>query len=229
MPASFDLELRFPIPARLTPELVIHNLHSYEPLIKPNPYLQSFQRIPVDLEDVVADTFFTEDGTDIVAYDVHDRIPVVFGLTKDVKFPAIFQAVARGVRVRADAAAGTRVRSVYEVCPRRYEQVTEEKDQRFRHYHHDQQLLQQQQQLQQQQGDIDAFLGHSTARSVNKEQQQDQWDLVETSHVECSAVLKPFVMKSFEAAHRDLCQKVLDNILEAATAKQVANALSSGF
>lgn len=214
MPASFDLELRFPLPAILSPQLVIQNLHSYEPLIRPNPYLQGFQRIPVDLDDVVADPFFTEDGTDIAAYEVHDRIPVVFGLTKDVKFPAIFQAITTGVRVKADAAAGTLVRSTYEVCPHRYEQHQENEGEDY------------------QQGDIDEFLGHpshgngggnSNGQQLQQQQvqqQTQQWELVERSHVECSAVLKPFIMKSFEAAHRDLCQKVLDNIVKAATAEQ---------
>ncbi|KAF3767262.1 hypothetical protein M406DRAFT_234181, partial [Cryphonectria parasitica EP155] len=171
-PATFDLTLHFPLPPSLHPELVVSNLHAYEPLLQPNPYLQGYHRRPVDLDDLIADPFFTEHGTNIVSYEVHDRIPVVLGLTKDVRFPAIFQSFPAGVRVRADAAAGTRVRSIYEVCRG---------------------------------AGAGGVAGGGGAGSA--------WELVERSHVECSAVLKPFIMKSFEAAHRDLCQKVLDNIV----------------
>lgn len=180
MPATFDLELHFPLPPSLSPELVIRNLHAYEALIRPNPYLQGFTRQPVDLDDVVADPFFTEDGTDITGYEIHDRIPIVafLGLTKDVNFPALFQSFATGVRVRADAAAGTRVRSVYEVCRREVDGAAT----------------------------LDGPAGPA--------QGQAGWDLVERSHVECNAFLKPFIVKSFEAAHRDLCGRVIDYILE---------------
>lgn len=188
MPASFDLELHFPLPASLSPELVIRALHGYEALIRPNPYLQGFERQPVDLDDVVADPFFTEDGTNIAGYEIHDRIPVIafLGLTKDVRFPALFQSFATGVRVRADAAAGTRVRSVYEVCHR--------------------------------EADANADAGTVAASETPQEVPQGQgagWDLVEKSHVECNTFLKPFIAKSFEAAHKDLCRRVIDYILEA--------------
>lgn len=175
MPATFDLELRFFLPPSLPPDLVVRNLHRYEPLIRPNPYLQGFERRAVDLEEVIADPFFTEDGTNITGFEIHDRIPIVasLGLTKDVKFPALFQSFAGGVRVRADAAAGTRVRSVYEVCPR-----------------------------------------EASAGDSQQERGVAGWDLVERSHVECNALLRPFIVKSFEAAHRDLCGRVIKFILD---------------
>lgn len=188
MPATFDLELHFPLPPSLSPDLVIQNLHAYEPLIRPNPYLQGFSRLPVDLDDVVSDPFFTEDGSNIASYEIRDRIPLVesLGLMKDVTFPAIFQSFATGVRLRADAAAGTRVRSVYEVCPRR---------------------------------GADGGGGVELPRTAGFEPNAAApargggWELVERSHVECNALLKPFVMKSFEAGHRDLCGKLINNIV----------------
>lgn len=187
MPATFDLELRFPLPCSLSPDIVVQNLHAYEPLIRPNPYLQGFERLPVSLDEIVSDPFFTEDGSNIMKYEIHDRIPVVpaIGWTKDVSFPAIFQSLANGVRVRADAAAGTRVRSVYGV-----ERAAREQ----------------------------ADGGSQTSRGGRPG--GGDWDLVERSHVECSVLLKPFVQKQFEAGHRDLCQKVLDNLV-AATQKNL--------
>lgn len=174
MPATFDVELHFPLPPHLTPDAVIRTLHAYEPLIRPNPYLQSFRRLPVDLDEIVADPFFTEDGSNIVKYEIHDRIPVIplVGWTSPVVFPAIFQSIPAGVRLRADAAAGTRVRSVYGV-----------------------------ERAQQVEGGV-------------------EWELVERSHVECNPLLKPFVQRQFEAGHRDLGRKVLENMV-AATQKSL--------
>lgn len=201
MPATFQLELHFPLPPTVSPELVIQTLHAYESLIRPNPYLQGFTRQPVDLEDVVADPFFTEDGTNITGYEIHDRIPIlpVLGLAKDIRFPAIFQAFATGVRVRADAAAGTRVRSIYEVCPRPPQEQAGGGE------------------------DGDGGSGGQPDGVVEgaaggRRYSAGGWDLVERSHVECSALLKPFVMKSFEAGHRDLGGKIVENIVEAVSA-----------
>lgn len=174
MPATFDLELHFALPPSLSPHAVIRTLHAYEPLIRPNPYLQSFRRLPVDLDEIVADPFFTEDGSNIVKYEIHDRVPVLpaLGWTSAVVFPAIFQAIPTGVRLRADAAAGTRVRSVYGV-----EQV-------------------------------DVGVGAAAGGRAS-----GGWELVERSHVECNSLLKPFVQRQFEAGHRDLGRKVLENMV----------------
>lgn len=199
MPATFNLELHFPLPPTVPPDLVIRTLHAYEPLIRPNPYLQGFARQPVDLEDVVADPFFTEDGTNITGYEIHDRIPILpaLGLAKDVRFPAIFQAFATGVRVRADAAAGTRVRSIYEVCPRPSQEQVDGGGGAG--------------------GGAEQLDGGPTGTAGRGYSGASGWDLVERSHVECSALLKPFIVRSFEAGHRDLVGKVIENIVETAS------------
>lgn len=165
MPATFKLTLHFPLPPTLAPSTVLRALHAYEPLITPNPYLHSFSRLPVDLAALVADPFFREDdGFNIMAYEIHDRIPILGRLaSKDVRFPATFQSFPAGVRLRADAAAGTRVHSVYEVVV------------------------------------VDDAAG---------------WELRETSVVECNPLLKGFVQKSFEAGHRDLGRRVLEELME---------------
>ncbi|KAJ4390086.1 hypothetical protein N0V93_007559 [Gnomoniopsis smithogilvyi] len=181
MPATFDLELRFPLPSILSPDIVIQAIHAYEPLIRPNPYLQGFDRLPVDLGEIVADPFFIEDGSNVAKYEIHDRIPILpaVGWMKDVSFPAIFQSFPTGVRLRAEAAAGTTVRSIYGV-----ERAREQAE------------------------------GLSSTDG-SQAKPGGGWALVERSHVECNALLKPFVQKQFEAGHRDLCQKVLDNLVAA--------------
>lgn len=192
MPASFDLELHFPLPSTLSPDTVLQAIHAYEPLIRPNPYLQGFERLPVNRDEIVSDPFFSDDGAswNLVKYEIHDRIPVLpaIGWLKDVSFPAIFQSFATGVRLRAEAAAGTTVRSIYGVERAQADGVP---------------------------------LGTADGtRPATQSRPGGGWDLVERSHVECNALLKPFVQKQFEAGHRDLCQKVLDNLV-AATQKNL--------
>ncbi|KAJ4422879.1 hypothetical protein N0V82_002404 [Gnomoniopsis sp. IMI 355080] len=195
MPATFNLELHFPLPSTLSPDIVVRAIHAYEPLIRPNPYLQGFDRLPVSLDEIVTDPFFTEDGSNIIKYEIHDRIPILaaIGWMKDVSFPAIFQSFPSGVRLRAEAAAGTTVRSIYGV-----ERATRGKQQQTA------------------EGMSSTADGSLRSRGPGG----GDWELVERSHVECNALLKPFVQKQFEAGHRDLCQKVLDNLV-AATQKDL--------
>ncbi|ROV99486.1 hypothetical protein VMCG_06348 [Cytospora schulzeri] len=197
MPASHTIELHFPLPAYLSRDLVIQHLQAYEPLITPHPYLQRYDRRPVDLRDLVSDPFFTEDGWKIESYVVVERVPIVplLGIAKDIKIPAIFQSFATGVRCRADAQAGVTVWSTYEVARRdlgaEFERAGRADTDGVGHdgWAHDV---------------LDAA-GLSSPGA-------GEWELVEHARVECNALLKPFVVKSFEVAHRDLCRKVIDDL-----------------
>lgn len=207
--ATFTLTLHAPLPASLPPPLVVRALHAHEPLIRPNPYLQTFRRVPPSSPPSPTaaaaaaddDPFFSSSSSPddnntqqqqtppqpITTYEIHDRIPLFgpLGLYKDTVFPALFQNTPRGVKVRADAAMGIRVRSRYEVCPA---------------------------------SDNDNIV------PGREEEGPPQWELVEQSLVECSALLKPFVRKQFEAGHRYLCQKVLENLVHALEEEEEAAA-----
>ncbi|KAK4163393.1 hypothetical protein QBC43DRAFT_67392 [Cladorrhinum sp. PSN259] len=110
---------RVPIPAALNPSIVLQAIQSYEPLIKGNPYLHHFEQRPVDINEIVNDPFFREDGSKLQAFVVVDRVPVIPGLgswaTKEVPIPCIFQTFEHGARCRGHAQAGVVVRSSYEV------------------------------------------------------------------------------------------------------------------
>lgn len=207
MPASHTIELHFPLPAYLSPDLVVQHLQTYEPLIKPHPYLLRYNRRPVD-EDVTADPFFADDGARIECYEVFERIVIVplLGVSKDIKIPATFQSSPAGVRCRADAQGGVRVWSTYEVQRR----------------------------------DLGAEFeraGRADSDGVARDDLHDivdgaglsspgvgEWELVEYARVECSAIVKPFVVRSFEAAHRDLCQKVIDELKRKTSKEHLARA-----
>jgi hypothetical protein len=118
-PDGLTVVTRVPLPAYLTPEVVLQALHTYEPLIVANPYLTSYERRPVDVAELVDDSFFRDDGRRLQAYTVHDRVPIIPGVgswaAKAIVIPCVFQSFERGVRCRADAQAGVTVRSSYEV------------------------------------------------------------------------------------------------------------------
>lgn len=38
------------------------------------------------------------------------------------------------------------------------------------------------------------------------------WRLIEEARVECNAIVKPFVVKAFQNAHKDICKRILDGL-----------------
>ncbi|KAK3292073.1 uncharacterized protein B0H64DRAFT_419447 [Chaetomium fimeti] len=126
-PEPFTIITRVPIPASLPPAAVLTALQTYEALIKPNPYLDRYDRRAVEPEEVVNDPFFRKDGQELQAFVVYDRVPIIPGVgswaTKEVAIPCVFQSFEHGVRCCAHAQGGVTVRSSYEV--RRRGEVTE--------------------------------------------------------------------------------------------------------
>ncbi|KAK4152054.1 hypothetical protein C8A00DRAFT_44828 [Chaetomidium leptoderma] len=118
-PEPFIVITRVPIPASLPPGTVLAALQTYEALITPNPYLDRYERRRVEVEEVVNDPFFREDGQNPQAFVIYDRVPIIPGVgswaTKAVAIPCIFQSFEYGVRCCAHAQGGVTVRSSYEV------------------------------------------------------------------------------------------------------------------
>jgi hypothetical protein len=133
MPAQEKIITRVPIPGHLPRKVVLEALHSYEPLIVGNPYVERYERRPVPIEDLVGDPFFSNDGQRLQAFTVYDRVPIIPHVgswaTKTIRVPCVFQSFEHGTRCRADAQAGVTVRSSYEVRRRReipgWDEVTE--------------------------------------------------------------------------------------------------------
>ncbi|KAH8882582.1 hypothetical protein GQ53DRAFT_456016 [Thozetella sp. PMI_491] len=169
---------RVALPSYLTPEVVLESLHTYEPLITANPYQIGYERRRVDVEELVDDPFFRDDGAKLQAFVVYDRVPIIPGVgswaTKEVVIPCVFQSFAQGVRCRAEAQAGVTVRSSYEV--RRRGEV---------------------------EGGEDAIVSPGAG----------DYELVEIALIECGALVKPFVKRSFAAAHQVILQRVLEDII----------------
>ncbi|KAK3943261.1 hypothetical protein QBC46DRAFT_351637 [Diplogelasinospora grovesii] len=186
---------RVPLPAYLTPQAVLEALHTYEPLIVANPYLKKYERRPVQLEELVNDAFFKEDGFKLQAFIVHDRVPIIPGVgswaTKDIVIPCVFQSFEHGVRCRADAQAGVTVRSSYEV--RRAGEV---------------------------QPDHPSVVHNQVTRAGAAETAGD-YELVEIATIECGSLVKPFVKRSFSNAHQEVLQRVVDEIVRTSQTQYV--------
>lgn len=62
-------------------------------------------------------------------------------------------------------------------------------------------------------GRNDTFIGgaKSAASSIHSDD-NEPYDLIEHVLVECNSILMPFVARSMEGAHRELCQKIIDGI-----------------
>ncbi|KAL2177004.1 uncharacterized protein P884DRAFT_224216 [Thermothelomyces heterothallicus CBS 202.75] len=118
-PEPFTVITRVPIPASLPPDAVLAALRAYEPIIKPNPYLDRYERRSLEAGEEENDPFFRADGQNAQAFVVHERVPIIPGVgswaTKQVAIPCVFQSFEHGVRCCAHAQGGVTVRSSYEV------------------------------------------------------------------------------------------------------------------
>jgi hypothetical protein len=178
-PEPFTVITRVPIPASVNPAAVLAALQTYEALIAPNPYMDRYERRPVDAEEVANDPLFRNDGYNLQAFVVYDRVPIIPGVgswaTKEVAIPCVFQSFGHGVRCCARAQGGVTVRSSYEV--RRRGEVTD---------------------------------GPELAAGPD----DGDYELLDISSIECSALMKPFVKMRFSSAHLALLQRVIDNLVQ---------------
>lgn len=56
-------------------------------------------------------------------------------------------------------------------------------------------------------------LDSSSTESIVVSPGAGDWELVEHARVECSHLVKPFVVHSFEGAHREICQRMIDEMV----------------
>ena len=185
---------RVPLPAYLSADVVLAALHTYEPLITSNPYAMGFERRPVDVQELVGDPFFREDGHKLEAFVVYDKVPIIPGVgawaTKEVVIPCVFQSFAYGVRCRALAQAGVTVRSSYEVRRRSSSSSGGGSGRASPNGNHPPPG-----------GDQE----HPTGSAGD-------YELVEVAQIECGVLVKPFVKRSFSSAHQEILQRVVDSI-----------------
>ncbi len=204
-----NFTLTCPIPAHLPPERVLDALCRYEPLITPNPFLVSYRRRPVVLDEIVDDPFFREDGQALAAFEVVDRIVFVPGLpAKQVVIPCVMQRFDGGVRCRSFAAGGVRVWSTWRVLPAAEVTAAEaaaarsekDKSDKKRSRSASQSLT------------PPATPPTTTTTTTTTAAATDGYALVEDARVECGSLVKPFVSRSFRESHQAILRKVLADV-----------------
>lgn len=104
-----------PIPPSLPASVVIQTLQTVSPVIRNLGTLSRYEETSAGGEPVASDPFFYSHTSGIspggslpavASYQIFELITLAPGLTKEVNYPAYFQKVSDGLRVRANGAAG---------------------------------------------------------------------------------------------------------------------------
>lgn len=199
-----------PLPRHLPPQEVVAALQSHVAVLKHHALVTHFERATA-APAYTADPFFhggspiayPSDGGDgdggvgdggardarLTVYNVYQRIPLIPGIaSKEINFPVTFQDLPDGIRCRADAPAGVIVWSEYMVRAKPPDS----------------------------EGSAVAAAGSGPAAAAGgweaEVDRQREYELVKWVTVETNSLLMPFVARTMEDAHREICRKVLDDV-----------------
>ncbi|KAH7150343.1 hypothetical protein B0J13DRAFT_674032 [Dactylonectria estremocensis] len=95
-----------PIPRNLPSEVVVAFIQSYDPVLRHNPGIVSYEEVAADPNDISDDLFFGPWDNTVRKFRVREVIWLAPGLTKDLVWPMIYQHTPDGIRYRGDATAG---------------------------------------------------------------------------------------------------------------------------
>ncbi|KAI6779145.1 uncharacterized protein J7T54_007600 [Emericellopsis cladophorae] len=186
-----QVSIAVPIPPSLPPQAVIATLQTVSPVIRNLGTLSRFEETQAGGEPVAADQFFygvgnvgnSPGGTPpaVSSYQIYELITLAPGLTKEVTYPAYFQRVPEGLRVRANGAAGITGWCEFTVRARGSHAGSPEGS------------------------------GSQSGSTPSTVMSGDVggYELYESIVVEANSLLMPFVVQTMTYAHRGLCDKVL--------------------
>lgn len=100
------MSIAVPIPTGLPPAVVVAYLQTVQPIIRNLGTLSRFEETPTTPE-ASSDPFFgAYPASPVASYQIFELITLAPGLSKEVTYPAYFQRIGEGVRVRANGTAG---------------------------------------------------------------------------------------------------------------------------
>ncbi|RGP60309.1 hypothetical protein FLONG3_10917 [Fusarium longipes] len=174
-----------PIPSLVPPEVVLAHIQTFTPLLKHNAVFTSFSEIPPDTARVHSEPFFGPPNSSVRSFLCFQRLELVAGLTQDEYWPITFLKIHNGVRARVDARASV---TVWIECLVR----------------------------QAQDPGTPSSSGTSSGSGTPSSSGTltDEWELFEEVVVEAHGLLMPFVSRMTEVAHRGICQRIMDDIIE---------------
>lgn len=206
MRSQHHLTVRVPLPRDLPPKLVVSALQSYTPILRHQALVSRYQQAGVDTASVQADSFFRPDGLDTAAFTVYERVTILPGLSKEITFPVLFQRFNDGIRSRATAPAGVTVYSQHVVS-----RIGALGMSSIRGWVDDggewlsgDRAMQARMEKASSKEVLDVVVGGGEA---------GEYEMVETVSVECNFMMMPFVKGSMEDAHRDICRKVVEEVM----------------
>ncbi|KUI55864.1 hypothetical protein VP1G_03292 [Cytospora mali] len=206
MRSQHHLTVRLPLPRDLPPDLIISALQSYTPILKHQALVTNYQQTSIDLAALQADPFFRADGLDPAAFTVYERVTFLPGVAKEISFPVLVQRFQNGIRARAAAPAGVSVYSQHVVNRKGAaggavgEGAIEDGGRWLRE---DRAM----------QARMEKVSSKEIVDKVSGGGEAGEYEMVETVSVECNSMLMPFVKGSMEAAHRDICRKIIEELM----------------
>lgn len=216
-----------PIPPGLPPSAVVATLQTVSPVIRNLGTLSRYEQTTAGSGPVATDPFFilgssnggdggsnsnNSSAGDVASYQIFELITLAPGLTKEVTYPAYFQRVNDGLRVRANGAAGITGWAGFTVRPRRSPGgsggnsaplVADSPD-----------------------GGGEGGSTPSTTAGSDRNDGgggggggggEEEYELFESLTVEANSLLMPFVCQTMQIAHRGLCDKVLQEAMDRLT------------
>lgn len=252
-----NLSVTVPIPPEIPPGVVIATLQTVSPVIRNLGTLSHYEETPEGGEPVASDAFFygpsspkpqqsppapsssgasspptppsaTTTPAAVSSYQIYELITLAPGLTKQVTYPAYFQRVTNGIRVRANGAAGITGWCEFTVRPSTSSSTAgatagqpspaasnpSPVSQSTAHTNTDSEAASPEYTT------PEAFaeaLSPSTYATPADPSAPQTYEVHEAIVVEANSLLMPFVCHTMQIAHRGLCNKVIqeaaDNLL----------------
>ncbi|KAJ3546782.1 hypothetical protein NM208_g1837 [Fusarium decemcellulare] len=172
-----------PIPRQVSPHLVLTYLQTYEPVLRHNPGMVSFDETTLDMDLIASDSFF--DAADpehsLRCYQAHEVMWLGPGLQRELRWPIIFQSVANGIVCRVNAPAGVVSWTQWYVQPRQNEASVE-----------------------------DTASSPSTATPSSCA--DEEWELFGIVTVEAHRMLMPWCMSSAKSYQNQIGQAMVDEV-----------------
>ncbi|KAH7139634.1 hypothetical protein B0J13DRAFT_66319 [Dactylonectria estremocensis] len=96
-----------PIPINLPPHTVVAYLQTYAPTLRHNDHVANFTEVASDPADIANDVFFGPWDESVRTFQIHEVTRLLPGVSRENRWPVVFQSFPSGINSRANANIGT--------------------------------------------------------------------------------------------------------------------------
>lgn len=118
MRSTHHTSVTLPIPANLPPDFVLNYLQTFTPSLAANPLVVHFEEVRSDLEAIANDPLFDTKDETIRSYEARSVVQLMPGVSREFKFPSIFQQTSDGIVSRGTAPPQIIVWAQWRIRPR---------------------------------------------------------------------------------------------------------------